>query len=85
MHCRQNVKSPERLEWRIVQRLLRNLCSDWLLFASPVDLGFNRRTIFDSTTVVSTLIFGKGRLSWLVRHWEHGGCTPLVSTLTAGN
>jgi putative PIN family toxin of toxin-antitoxin system len=44
----------------------------------------SHRIVFDTTTVVSALLFGKGRLSWLVRHWEEGGCIPLISTATAG-
>jgi putative PIN family toxin of toxin-antitoxin system len=43
----------------------------------------NRRVIFDTTTVVSALLFAKGHLSWLVRHWEDRACTPLIATATA--
>ncbi len=42
------------------------------------------RVVFDTTTVVSALLFRNGRLSWLVPHWENGDCTPLLSKVTAG-
>lgn len=41
------------------------------------------RVVFDTGTVVSALLFARGRLAWLRRHWEQGGCTPLVSRATA--
>ena len=41
------------------------------------------RVVFDTGTVVSTLLFKMGRLSWLRRHWAEGSCTPLVSRATA--
>jgi uncharacterized protein len=47
--------------------------------------GVNRRTIrvvFDTSTVVSALLFS-GRLAWLRRHWREGECLPLVSRETA--
>ena len=39
--------------------------------------------MFDTTTVVSALVFANRRLSWLLRHWQEGGCTPLISSATA--
>lgn len=42
-----------------------------------------RRVVFDTTTVISALIFRKGRLAWLCRHWREGGCVPLLSHATA--
>jgi uncharacterized protein len=42
----------------------------------------SRRVVFDTTVVVSALIFAHGRLSWLRRHWREGGCVPLISALT---
>jgi putative PIN family toxin of toxin-antitoxin system len=38
--------------------------------------------VFDTTTVVSALLFSNGRLAWLRQHWREGGCTPLVSRAT---
>ncbi len=43
----------------------------------------NRRVVFDTTTIVSALVFAHGRLSWLRQHWREDGCTPLVSRATA--
>jgi putative PIN family toxin of toxin-antitoxin system len=43
----------------------------------------SRRVVFDTTTVLSTLLFADGRLAWLRRHWRDGGSTPLVSRATA--
>jgi putative PIN family toxin of toxin-antitoxin system len=43
----------------------------------------NRRVVFDTTTIVSALLFAHGRLSWLRQHWREGGCTPLLSSTTA--
>lgn len=39
--------------------------------------------VFDTTTVVSALVFANRRLSWLVQHWHDAGCTPLISSATA--
>lgn len=39
--------------------------------------------MFDTTTVVSALVFANRRLSWLVQHWQESGCTPLISSATA--
>jgi len=43
----------------------------------------NQRVVFDTTTVVSALLFPKGRLAWLRQHWREGGCVPLMSRATA--
>jgi putative PIN family toxin of toxin-antitoxin system len=42
----------------------------------------SRRVVFDTTIVVSALVFAHGRLAWLRRHWREGGCVPLISTVT---
>jgi putative PIN family toxin of toxin-antitoxin system len=42
-----------------------------------------RRVVFDTTTVVSALLFPKGRSAWLRQHWSAGGCLPLISRATA--
>ena len=36
------------------------------------------RVVFDTTTVVSALLFENGRLAWLRPHWQQGRCLPLV-------
>ena|ERR1700676_596433 len=41
------------------------------------------RVVFDTTTVVSALLFPKGRLAWLRQHWREGACVPLISSATA--
>jgi putative PIN family toxin of toxin-antitoxin system len=41
------------------------------------------RVVFDTTTVVSALLFANGRLAWLRRHWREGGSVPLLSAATA--
>lgn len=43
----------------------------------------SHRIVFDTTTVVSALIFGKGRLSRLRSHWQAEECIPLLSRSTA--
>ena len=43
----------------------------------------SRRVVFDTTTVVSALLFANGRLSWLRQHWRERGCVPLISRATA--
>jgi len=43
----------------------------------------SRRVVFDTTTVVSALLFPNGRLAWLRQHWREGGCVPLISRATA--
>ena len=40
------------------------------------------RVVFDTTTVVSALLFANGRLAWLRQHWRDSGCVPLVSRAT---
>lgn len=45
--------------------------------------GVSRRVVFDTTTVVSALLFANGRLAWLRQHWREGGCMPLISRATA--
>jgi putative PIN family toxin of toxin-antitoxin system len=42
-----------------------------------------RRVVFDTTTVVSALLFRSGRLASLRQHWREGECVPLVSRATA--
>ena len=39
--------------------------------------------MFNTTTVVLALVFANRRLSWLLQHWQEGGCTPLISSATA--
>lgn len=39
--------------------------------------------VFDTTTVVSSLLFANGRLAWLRQHWRNDECTPLLSRATA--
>lgn len=41
------------------------------------------RVVFDTTTVVSALVFAHGRLVWLRQNWKEGGCTPLLSRITS--
>jgi putative PIN family toxin of toxin-antitoxin system len=41
------------------------------------------RLVFDTTTVVSALLFKNGRLAWLRQHWIEAGCVPLISRATA--
>ena len=37
------------------------------------------RVVFDTTVVVSALVFTTGRLNWLREHWREGDSVPLVS------
>jgi len=39
--------------------------------------------VFDTTTVVSALLFATGRLAWLRNHWVSRDCMPLISQVTA--
>ena len=39
--------------------------------------------VFDTTTVVSALLFASGRLAWLREHWCEGRCVPLICRATA--
>jgi putative PIN family toxin of toxin-antitoxin system len=41
------------------------------------------RVVFDTTIVVSALVFANGRLTWLRQHWRERGCVPLISRATA--
>lgn len=41
------------------------------------------RVVFDTTTVISALLFANGHLAWLRAHWRRGKCLPLVSRDTA--
>lgn len=41
------------------------------------------RVVFDTNVVLSALLFTRGRLTWLVGHWQAGNCTPLMSRATA--
>ena len=45
--------------------------------------GVSRRVVFDTTTVVSALLFMNDRLAWLRQHWRERGCVPLISRATA--
>ena len=40
------------------------------------------RVVFDTNTVVSALLFTKGRLAWLRAVWRQGSVVPLVSKAT---
>lgn len=40
------------------------------------------RVVFDTNTVVSALLFSKGRLAWLREAWRDGSAIPLVSRST---
>jgi uncharacterized protein len=40
------------------------------------------RTVFDTNTVISALLFQNGRLAWLRSHWQSGECIPLASRET---
>jgi putative PIN family toxin of toxin-antitoxin system len=46
--------------------------------------GLGLRVVFDTTTVISALLFAGGRLAWLRAHWQSGECIPLISAVTAG-
>ncbi|MGA7886651.1 MAG: putative toxin-antitoxin system toxin component, PIN family [Acidobacteriaceae bacterium] len=41
------------------------------------------RVVFDTSTVISALLFKGGRLEWLRRYWQQGDCVPLISSATA--
>ncbi|MBB6145488.1 putative PIN family toxin of toxin-antitoxin system [Silvibacterium bohemicum] len=41
------------------------------------------RVVFDTTTVISALLFRSGKLSWLRDHWRENACVPLLSRDTA--
>ena len=38
--------------------------------------------VFDTTTVVSALLFANGRWAWLRQHWKDRSCVPLISRAT---
>ena len=40
------------------------------------------RLVFDTNTVVSALLFGRGQLSWLREHWRGNDVVALVSRPT---
>lgn len=40
------------------------------------------RVVFDTNTVISALLFAKGRLAWLRAVWRQGNALPLVSRAT---
>lgn len=42
-----------------------------------------QRIVFDTSVVLSALVFQDGKLAWLRLHWRDGGCVPLVSRDTA--
>ncbi len=44
--------------------------------------GVSPRVVFDTTTVLSALLFRNGRLAWLRHHWRDKGCVPLISRTT---
>jgi uncharacterized protein len=43
----------------------------------------SRRVVFDTSTVISALLFSSGRLAWLRQHWCEAECVPLISPETA--
>jgi uncharacterized protein len=47
-----------------------------------VSAGNKTTVVFDTNVVLSALLFARGRLSWLVGHWQAGECKPLVSRAT---
>ncbi|HZD76866.1 MAG TPA: PIN domain-containing protein, partial [Acidobacteriaceae bacterium] len=42
-----------------------------------------QRIVFDTSVVLSVLVFQSGRLAWLRAHWSEGACIPLASADTA--
>jgi putative PIN family toxin of toxin-antitoxin system len=38
-----------------------------------------QRIVFDTSVVLSALVFQGGKLAWLRAHWLDGGCIPLAS------
>ena len=40
------------------------------------------RVVFDTNTVISALLFSKGRLAWLRTVWRQGTIVPLISKAT---
>jgi putative PIN family toxin of toxin-antitoxin system len=47
-----------------------------------VNAAIKSRVVFDTNVVLSALLFTRGRLSWLVGHWQAGNCAPLISRTT---
>ncbi len=41
-----------------------------------------QRIVFDTSVVLSALVFQGGNLAWLRAHWVHGACIPLASRET---
>lgn len=41
------------------------------------------RVVFDTSTVLSALLFAHGRLAWLCDHWREDDCVPLIAHPTA--
>lgn len=49
----------------------------------PREQGFLKpRVVFDTSTVLSALLFEHGRRAWLRGHWRSGECVPLASRET---
>jgi putative PIN family toxin of toxin-antitoxin system len=48
-----------------------------------VSAAIEARTVLDTNVVLSALLFTRGRLSWLVDHWQASNCVPLISRATA--
>jgi putative PIN family toxin of toxin-antitoxin system len=42
----------------------------------------SNRVVFDTTVVVSSLLFANGRLAWLRQHLRQRECVPLISRVT---
>jgi putative PIN family toxin of toxin-antitoxin system len=49
----------------------------------PVSLPPVSRVVFDTNTILSSLLFTKSRLAWLRSHWTENSCVPIVSRATA--
>jgi putative PIN family toxin of toxin-antitoxin system len=41
------------------------------------------RIVFDTSVVISALLFRRGQLAWLRTHWRDGACKPLIARDTA--
>ncbi len=41
------------------------------------------RVVFDTNTIISTLLYRRGRLAWLRKFWSESRCVPLLSRATA--
>lgn len=41
------------------------------------------RVVFDTNTIISALLFPRGQLSWIRRHWPSNQVTPFLSNETA--